>query len=113
MKLASHPRKVLEYVAPNGKKPFAEWLLKLKDIKGRAIILRRINQAEEGNFGNYRDFGEGLYEFKISFGPGYRVYFGIDGDALIILLCGGDKGSQDDDLRKAKRYWEDYRKGEI
>ena len=43
----------------------------------------------------------------------HRVYFGIDGDALIILLCGGDKGSQDDDLRKAKKYWEDYRKGEI
>ena len=84
-------RKAVEYNTNKGNKPFSEWLLRLKDRKGRAVILRRINQAEEGNFGNYRALHDGLFELKIPLGPGYRVYFGLDGDSLIVLLCGGDK----------------------
>jgi putative addiction module killer protein len=101
-------RKAVEYTSEAGKKPFAEWLLRLKDRKGRAIILRRINQAEEGNFGSYRDLHDGLFELKIDFGPGYRIYFGIDGDSLIVLICGGDKGGQQRDIFTARKYWADY-----
>jgi putative addiction module killer protein len=104
-------RKAIEYKADSGKKPFSEWLLRLKDRKGRAVILRRINQAEEGNFGNHRDLHDGLFELKVPFGPGYRVYFGIDGDSLIVLLCGGDKGSQDRDIELARKFWADYQEG--
>ncbi len=109
MRIQIRQRKTKEYVTESGKKPFAEWLLKLKDRKSRAIVLRRIGQAEEGNFGTHRDLGDGLFELKIDFGPGYRVYFGLDGDTLIILLCGGNKGSQDRDIETAKKYWADYR----
>jgi putative addiction module killer protein len=104
-------RKAVEYTTDSWRKPFAEWLLRLKDRKGRAVILRRINQAEEGNFGVYRDLHGGLFELKIDFGPGYRVYFGIDGDAFIVLVCGGDKGGQERDIAAARRYWEDYQGG--
>ena len=81
----------------------------MKDRKGRAVILRRISQAEEGSFGVYRDLHHGVFELKVNFGPGYRIYFGIDGDTLIVLLCGGDKGSQDRDITAARKYWADYK----
>jgi putative addiction module killer protein len=71
-------------------------------------VLRRISQAEEGNFGAYRALRGGLYELKINYGSGYRIYFGIKDDSLIILLCAGDKGSQQRDINQARKYWADY-----
>jgi putative addiction module killer protein len=62
-----------------------------------------------GNFGDVRSVGDGVQELRIHFGPGYRVYFGRVGDAVIILLCGGDKGSQDRDIERAQEYWRDHR----
>ena len=109
MRLAPKVRALEEYVTANGRKPFADWLLNLRDRKGRAIILRRLSEAEEGNFGIYRELKDGLFELKVAYGPGYRVYFGIDGDELILLLCGGDKGSQNRDIAAARKYWFDYR----
>lgn len=108
MLIRQRKRKAVEYRTDAGKKPFSDWLLRLKDRKSRAVILRRINQAEEGNFGSYRDLREGLFEIKISLGPGFRIYFGIDGNELIVLLCGGDKGSQERDIMLARKYWTDY-----
>ena len=108
MLIRHQKRKAVEYTAGSGKKPFSDWLLKLKDRKGRAIILRRINQAEEGNLGTYRDLHDGLFELKVNYGPGYRVYFGLDGNVLLVLLCGGDKGSQVRDIDLARKYWSDY-----
>lgn len=108
MLVRQRKRKAVEYTTPLGKKPFSDWLIRLKDRKARAIILRRISQAEEGNFGFFRDLKAGLFEFKVPFGPGYRVYFGIDGDILIVLLCAGDKGSQNRDITVARKYWADY-----
>lgn len=58
--------------------------------------------------GEWRSVGDGVKEIKIAFGPGYRVYFGEDGDTLVVLLFGGDKGSQDADIKTAKKYWADY-----
>ena len=61
-----------------------------------------------GNLGDYKPLGDGVYELRIKAGPGYRVYFGILGNSVILLLCGGDKGSQDRDILKAKEYWSRY-----
>jgi putative addiction module killer protein len=81
---------------------FDEWIAGLRDRKGRAIILRRIDRIRLGNFGNVEPVGEGISELKIHFGPGYRVYFKSDNQTLILLLLGGDKDTQDDDIRRAK-----------
>ena len=104
------PRELVEYETENGRCPFSEWLDGLKYIAARAIIRKRLNRIRMGNFGNTRSVGEGVFELKIDFGPAYRAYYGLDGDTLVVLLCGGDKGSQDKDIQKAKEYWQDYRR---
>ena len=104
------PRELVEYETENGRCPFSEWLDRLKDVAARAIIRKRLNRIRIGNFGHTRSVGEGVFELKIDFGPGYRVYYGLDGDTLVVLLCGGDKGSQEIDIRKANEYWQDYRR---
>lgn len=107
--LTCRSREALSYTTKNGKKPFEIWLGKLKDVVGKAKILARIERAGAGNFGNYRELGEGLCEIKEPFGPGYRLYFAIDHDEIILLLIGGDKGSQRTDIEKAKAYWNEYK----
>ena len=83
-------------------KEFATWLRNLRDRQGRAKILARIDRLEDGNPGNTRAVGAGVVEMKIDFGPGYRVYFVQRGEVVIVLLCGGDKSTQDTDIRRAK-----------
>jgi putative addiction module killer protein len=83
-------------------KEFATWLRNLRDRQGRAKILARIDRLEVGNPGNTRSVGAGVVEMKIDFGPGYRVYFVQRGEVVIVLLCGGDKSTQDTDIRRAK-----------
>lgn len=102
-------RKLKEYKTWEGKKPFSEWLNKLKDRKARAIIRARLNRIQLGNFGDCKSIGKGLFEFRIHFGSGYRVYFGQEGEDIIILFFGGDKGSQKKDILKALTFWEDYK----
>lgn len=104
-----HERKVLHYVA-NGKDVFGEWLDGLRDISGRAAILKRIDRAEEGNLGDHRSAGGGVCEMRIDFGPGYRLYYGEDGPRIVLLLCGGDKSTQKKDIRKAYELWAEYRR---
>lgn len=108
MRLTIKARRAEPYVTIDGRKPYDEWLWKLKDLRAKARIAARVDRAVRGNFGVYRHIDSGLYELKDDFGPGYRVYFGVDGDEIIILLAGGDKGSQDKDITKAKGYWTDY-----
>lgn len=79
---------------------FSSWLKSLKDNVGKAKIITRIQRMETGNFGDAKFF-DGIGELRVNFGPGYRVYFAKRGAVLVILLCGGDKGSQDRDIRKA------------
>ena len=81
---------------------FADWLRDLRDRQGRAKILARIDRLAEGNPGNTRSVGAGVVEMKIDFGPGYRVYYIQRGAVTIVLLCGGDKSTQENDIRRAK-----------
>jgi putative addiction module killer protein len=103
-----YPREIQRYITPKGKIPFTEWLESLQDIKARAKILSRLNRIAIGNLGNYRSVGEGVFELKIDYGPGYRIYFGQIGSRIILLLCGGDKSTQKQDIDRAKQYWKDY-----
>ena len=82
---------------------FKKWMKKLKDHIGKAHINRRIDRLERGNPGDVESIGEGCSEMKIHYGPGYRVYFKDTGREIIIILCGGDKSTQQDDIDKAKR----------
>jgi len=81
---------------------YNKWIKALKDRRGRYRILIRIKRLEEGNPGDVRSVGEGLFELRIHYGPGYRVYFKNMGTEIIILLCGGDKSTQQADVAKAK-----------
>ena len=107
--MESLPQEVREYLTRSGANPFRHWLRSLKDSRARARIRVRLNRLRLGSFGDCKSIGEGLHELRISVGPGYRVYFGIVSRVVVLLLCGGDKRTQDADIRTAKRYWRDYK----
>lgn len=94
----------------DGRMPFEEWLADIRDRNVKAAIVARITRARLGNMGDCKRVGDGVSEMRIHYGPGFRIYFGIDGIFVVILLCGGDKGSQQRDIDKAKLYWDDYRR---
>ena len=77
-------------------------------MKAITKIEARLRRLENGNLGDYRSVGEGVFELRIDYGPGYRVYFGQVGSTIVLLLCGGDKSTQDQDISTAKRYWANY-----
>jgi putative addiction module killer protein len=81
---------------------FEKWLKKLKDRQAKAILLVHIDRMEDGNFGNVESVGNGVYEKKIDYGPGYRLYYCQTGESVILLLCGGDKSTQQADIDQAK-----------
>jgi len=97
------------YEDPKGKHPFEKWFKSLKDRKAKAAITNRLNRVSLGNFGDCKAVGQGGYELRIRFGPGYRVYFGKENDTVVVLLAGGDKRAQLKDIEKAKKFWADYR----
>jgi putative addiction module killer protein len=82
---------------------FEHWLLALKDVRARARILARLKRAELGNLGDHKFVGDGVFEMRIDYGPGYRLYFARSKGVVIILLFGGDKSSQPKDIKKAKQ----------
>lgn len=92
----------------NGRNRFREWLLELTRVQ-RALVEERLDRVRLGHFGNYRDLRGGLFELK--FGTGLRVYYGLEGKMMVLLICGGDKGTQDRDIETARAIWNSYRKG--
>jgi len=98
------------YVTEEGRVPFTEWLDSFRDIRSRVKIRARLDRVQLGNFGDHASVGEGVEELRIDFGPGYRVYFGQAGTKVVLLLCGGDKSTQTQDILRAKSYWKDYQK---
>ncbi len=96
------------YVTADGRDVFGAWLARLRDANARARIEVRLGRLERGLFGDCKAVGEGVSELRVGWGPGYRVYFCRDGDAIVILLCGGDKRTQAEDIRHAIDYRKDY-----
>lgn len=96
------------YKTTKGKEPYVDWLESL-DRTVRARIKARFTRIQEtGNFGIYEPVGEGVFELKFDFGPGFRVYFGFNAGTFLVLLFGGHKKGQQRDIEKAKEYWRDY-----
>ena len=96
------------YVTEAGKAPFEDWFTKL-DAAAALKVRTALARIETGNLGDVKPVGQGVSERRITFGPGYRVYFGQDGDKLVILLCGGTKKRQSKDIEQAKAFWDDYK----
>jgi putative addiction module killer protein len=99
---------VLEYLDRAGSSPFAGWFQTL-DAAAAAKVTAAVRRLELGHFSNVKGVGAGVYEYRIDFGPGYRVYFGKDGD-VVILLGGGTKKRQNRDIATAQERWADYKK---
>ncbi|WP_245587505.1 type II toxin-antitoxin system RelE/ParE family toxin [Cylindrospermum stagnale] len=91
------------YLTNNGISPFYNWFDSLQDRKVKAKIRARLDRVEEVNLGDYKSLGSGVYELRIDYGSGYRIYFSQKGLTIIILLCGGDKSTQEKDLENPAR----------
>jgi putative addiction module killer protein len=98
-----------QYLEESGRNPFAEWFDAL-DTQAFAKVTAALTRIGEGNFSQVKGVGGGVFERKIDFGPGYRVYFGKDGDTIVILLAGGTKKRQDRDIETARERWKDYKR---
>ncbi|RCW85292.1 type II toxin-antitoxin system RelE/ParE family toxin [Phyllobacterium bourgognense] len=92
---------------------FLNWIDGLRDLRAKAIVMKRLDRAIAGNLGDVKWVGEGVSELRIDYGPGYRIYFVELGSILIILLCGGDKSTQDRDVRRAKMMAMDLRRSKL
>ncbi|NJD37999.1 MAG: type II toxin-antitoxin system RelE/ParE family toxin [Geobacter sp.] len=106
--MQTFPFEIEYYITDAGKKPFKEWLDSLRDVNGRAKVRVRLDRARLGNLGDHKQVDSGVYEIRIDCGPGYRVYFAKDGNRLLLLLIGGDKGTQSKDVKTAVAYWQDH-----
>ena len=95
------------YTTPDGKEPFTKWLEGI-DREARRRVNIALARLEDGNTGSLKSVGDGVHEIRLTFGAGYRVYLGMDGLQLVILLHGGTKQRQSDDIAKAKTLWRDY-----
>jgi putative addiction module killer protein len=98
-----------DYLDPAGRRPIRRWLDGLDPVT-RARVARALVQLSLGNLSDVKSVGGGVLERRLDFGPGYRLYFGRDGEALIILLIGGSKGRQQRDIATAQAYWQDYKR---
>ena len=101
---------IRHYVTADGRDIYQEWHLQIRDGKARIAIDRRINRVELENFGDHKFCRDGVWELRIDVGPGYRVYYAIAGAQVVLLLCGGDKRSQDSDIDRACANWLDWQR---
>ncbi len=93
-------RIIYEYVTHDGRNHFREWFDSLSDVQAQIKTDVRIARIRLGNFGDAKSVGKGVYELRIDFGPGYRIYYGLEGINIVFLLCAGDKSSQKKDIKK-------------
>lgn len=100
---------LLRYQREDGLEPFTDWLETVRDKVAQARIRVRLRQLEAGNFGDCEPVGEGAIELRIHVGAGYRVYCGKHGKTVVVLLCGGNKGSQAVDIKRAKKLWLEWK----
>src|SRR6266496_2877200 len=100
---------VREYLDPNGRSDYAEWFDDL-NAQAAARVATAITRIGQGNFSNVKGVGSGVFEYTLDFGPGYRIYFGKDGDRLVILLGGGTKKRQKQDIAVAQKCWAAYKR---
>ena len=101
---------VIHYETKAGEDVFAEWIVGLRDQQAAARIAARTARIALGLFGDCKSVGEGVWELKVDWGPGYRVYYAKNGRSVILLLCGGDKRRQNADIMSAKRLWRDWQR---
>ena len=101
--------KIVHYTE-DGRDIFQEWLNELRDIKGQKAIDRAIIRLEQGNFGDHKPCREGVWELRINISAGYRVYYSIVGDVVVLLLCGGSKHTQQKDINNAIAYLNDFKR---
>jgi putative addiction module killer protein len=99
---------ICEYLRPDGRNLFGEWFDRL-NAEAACKVTAALYRLGLGNFSNVKGVGAGVFECRIDFGPGYRVYFGKDGEQIVILLRGGTKQRQEDDIVLAKAYWAEYK----
>ena len=93
------------YTTASGKKPFELWLKNLRDDNAYAKVFAKLTEVKLGNLGHMRGLKDGVFEFKINYGPGYRLYFAFAAKNIILILYAGVKGTQKRDITKAKKYW--------
>jgi putative addiction module killer protein len=99
------------YITEDDSDVIIEWLRALNDLQAVSRIIRRLDRARSGNFGDHSSVGEGVWELRIDYGPGYRVYYCFEGDTIVLLLAGGDKATQITDIKIAKKRKTDYERG--
>ena len=102
-------RMLVEYLDERGRSPFGKWFARL-DAQAAARVAAALYRLTEGNVSSVKPVGEGVSEYKLSTGPGYRLYFGQDGETLVVLLAGGTKHRQADDIKRAQARWLDYKR---
>ena len=101
---------LVRYQREDGVEPFSDWLNALRDKRAQARVRVRLLRVEAGNFGDCEPVGDGVSELRVHEGPGYRVYFGRHGRAVVVLLCGGDKSTQAADIERAKTMWAGWKR---
>jgi putative addiction module killer protein len=100
---------ILRYLASSGQDVFGDWLAELPEARTRAKIATRIDRLAAGNLGDCKPLRNGVWELRVDWGPGYRVYYAMVHKTCVLLLCGGDKRTQQADIKKAIQYWDDYK----
>ena len=101
-------REIKKLQLQGGIVPFDEWFDSLRDLRMQAAVDARLARVRAGNFGDHKSVGDGVFELRIAFGPGLRVYYGMRGQNIVVLVAGGDKGSQSRDIRRARQLWQQF-----
>ena len=101
---------IRHYLTAEAKDTYLDWLRKQRDVTAKIAVDRRVNRLELGNFGDHSFCRDGVWELRIDVGPGYRVYYAMAGKQIVLLLCGGDKRTQNADITRACAFWQDWQR---